>query len=81
MSNFIENILVDHSFQNLTLLKVLAVEFFCRLGFRVSSLHLGVLLKTRFFFLQHFFFLLALLPGIVLVVGVIDVPLHNIGAK
>lgn len=81
MSDFVEDVLVHHPLQDLTFLEVLAVELFVRFGLRVAALHLRMLLQARLLFLQHFLLLLALLPGVILVVRVVDVPLHDVRSE
>lgn len=81
MSDFIENILVNHAFQDLTFLKVLPIELFRCLRLGIPAFHLGMLLQSRLLLLHHLLFLLALLTGVILVVGIVNVPLHDVGAE
>lgn len=68
MSNFIVNILVNHSLEHLTLLEVLFIVLFSDLTFIIFAFHFFSLLKTRLFLLFLFALLFTQLSGIIFII-------------
>ncbi len=81
MSNLIEDILIDHPFQHLTLLEVPSIVFLLSLSLAVGSLELDLLLQGWFLLLQRFLFLLTFDALEILGVGIVDIPLDHIGSE